>query len=176
MDDLSGKLGVEGDHETFAGASSGPRDAGPRQTAPGALGELLERTWSTWRKALREEEDQYTARVFTPFTREGKPVGAFELASGSGHGDGDDDGLGGIKALSRLGDHDPFGLSPFHLHALIRSTIRGAEDDTDDRWSERDRKRAAERALAALGERWRAGGRRPSAAERLPAPRPRAGP
>ncbi|MFD6988590.1 hypothetical protein [Streptomyces sp. NPDC059943] len=95
--------------------------------------------------------------MFTPFTREGKPVGAFELASGSGHGDGDDDGLDGIKALSRLGDYDPFGLSPFHLHALIRSTIRGAEGDTDDRWSERDRKRAAERALAALGERWRAG-------------------
>lgn len=53
--------------------------------------------------------------------------------------------------------HDPFGLWPFHLHALIRSTIRGAQDDTDDRWSERDWKQAAIRAFTALGEQWRAG-------------------
>lgn len=47
-----------------------------------------------------------------------------------------------------------FGLWPFHLHALIRSTIRTADDQTDDRWSPRDWREAAERAFTALGEQW----------------------
>ncbi|MEU1124664.1 ATP/GTP-binding protein [Streptomyces sp. NPDC005899] len=49
-----------------------------------------------------------------------------------------------------------FGLWPFHLHALIRSTIRTADDQTDDRWSPEDWQQAAERALAGLGEQWTA--------------------
>ncbi|WP_189749483.1 ATP/GTP-binding protein [Streptomyces tendae] len=52
---------------------------------------------------------------------------------------------------------NPFGLWPFHLHGLIRSTVRGADDQTDDRWSPRDWQQAAERSHAALGEQWRAG-------------------
>ncbi|WP_405546505.1 ATP/GTP-binding protein (plasmid) [Streptomyces goshikiensis] len=51
---------------------------------------------------------------------------------------------------------NPFGLWPFHLHGLIRSTIRSADDATDDRWSARDWKQAADRALAALGTQWAA--------------------
>ncbi|MFE4018488.1 ATP/GTP-binding protein [Streptomyces sp. NPDC059101] len=54
-----------------------------------------------------------------------------------------------------LVEENPFGLWPYHLHALIRSTIRSADDRTDDRWSAQDWRRAAERALAALGEQWR---------------------
>ncbi|MFJ1902046.1 MULTISPECIES: hypothetical protein [unclassified Streptomyces] len=46
---------------------------------------------------------------------------------------------------------DDFALWPFHLHALIRSTIRTADDQTDDRWSPRDWQHAAERTLTALG-------------------------
>lgn len=49
---------------------------------------------------------------------------------------------------------NPFGLWPFHLHALIRSTLRTADDASDDRWSPRDWQQAAERAFAALGEQW----------------------
>ncbi|MFK0203437.1 ATP/GTP-binding protein [Streptomyces lavendulae] len=49
-----------------------------------------------------------------------------------------------------------FSLWPYHLHALIRSTIRTADDATDDRWSSQDWKDAAERAFAALGEQWAA--------------------
>lgn len=49
---------------------------------------------------------------------------------------------------------NPFGLWPFHLHALIRSTIRTADDHADDRWSPRDWQQAAHRAFAALGEQW----------------------
>ncbi|MFC9431909.1 ATP/GTP-binding protein [Streptomyces sp. NPDC056987] len=49
---------------------------------------------------------------------------------------------------------NPFGLWPFHLHALIRSTIRTADDRTDDRWSPRDWQAAANRAFTALGEQW----------------------
>ncbi|MEU3500812.1 hypothetical protein ABZ726_08600 [Streptomyces hundungensis] len=30
---------------------------------------------------------------------------------------------------------DPFALWPFHLHGVVGSTIRTAEDPTDDRWS-----------------------------------------
>ncbi|OKI37470.1 ATP/GTP-binding protein [Streptomyces sp. TSRI0281] len=52
---------------------------------------------------------------------------------------------------------DVFGLWPFHLHALIRTTIRTADDLTDDRWSPTDWAQAAQRAHAALGEQWAAG-------------------
>ncbi|WP_328688030.1 ATP/GTP-binding protein [Streptomyces phaeochromogenes] len=50
--------------------------------------------------------------------------------------------------------HTPTGLWPYHLHALIRSTLRAAEDTTDDRWSPRDWKNAAERAHTAVGQQW----------------------
>ncbi|MFH8760220.1 ATP/GTP-binding protein [Streptomyces atroolivaceus] len=48
----------------------------------------------------------------------------------------------------------PFGLWPFHLHGLIRSTIRGADDHTDDRWTPHDWQQAAERAFTAVGGQW----------------------
>ncbi|MFB7825318.1 ATP/GTP-binding protein [Streptomyces hydrogenans] len=50
-----------------------------------------------------------------------------------------------------------FGLWPYYLHGLIRSTLRGADDHTDDRWTPADWHTAATRALAALGEQWAAG-------------------
>ncbi|MFD8549403.1 ATP/GTP-binding protein [Streptomyces sp. NPDC059649] len=50
--------------------------------------------------------------------------------------------------------HNAFGLWPFYLHALIRSTIRNADDQADDRWSPRDWQQAAQRAFNALGEQW----------------------
>ncbi|MGP3978989.1 ATP/GTP-binding protein [Streptomyces sp. 8N114] len=53
---------------------------------------------------------------------------------------------------------NPFGLWPFHLHDLIRSTLRNATDHTDDRWSPDDWLAAARRAHTALGEAWGAGG------------------
>ncbi|MGW1887232.1 hypothetical protein [Streptomyces sp. NPDC001970] len=49
---------------------------------------------------------------------------------------------------------DPFGLWPYHLHGLIRSTIRNAGDHADDRWSPHDWAQAVERAFNALGEQW----------------------
>ncbi|MFF1511840.1 ATP/GTP-binding protein [Streptomyces sp. NPDC058326] len=52
--------------------------------------------------------------------------------------------------------HDPFALWSYNLHALIRSTLRTADDATDDRWTDADWTAAATRALAALGEQWRA--------------------
>ncbi|MFJ7272815.1 tetratricopeptide repeat protein [Streptomyces sp. NPDC099050] len=52
---------------------------------------------------------------------------------------------------------DPFGLWPYSLHALIRSTLRTADDATDDSWTEDDWRAAAGRALAALGAQWAAG-------------------
>lgn len=55
---------------------------------------------------------------------------------------------------------DATSLWPFHLHQVVRSAIRHAEDHTDDRWSERDWQRAAERAMTALGHEWRHGPRR----------------
>ncbi|MFI9781077.1 hypothetical protein ACIHCV_41710 [Streptomyces sp. NPDC051956] len=55
---------------------------------------------------------------------------------------------------------DPTGLWPFHLHQVVRSAIRHADDHTDDRWSEQDWQRAAQRALAALGNEWECGPRR----------------
>ncbi|MFH9959051.1 ATP/GTP-binding protein [Streptomyces roseolus] len=50
---------------------------------------------------------------------------------------------------------DEFALWPHHLHALIRSTLRTADDATDDRWTDADWHAAAARALDALGEQWR---------------------
>ncbi|MDX2748288.1 ATP/GTP-binding protein [Streptomyces sp. NRRL_B-2557] len=52
---------------------------------------------------------------------------------------------------------EPFGLWPYHLHGLIRSTIRNADDHADDRWSPHDWHQAAQRALTALGKQWTAG-------------------
>ncbi|MCZ0983741.1 ATP/GTP-binding protein [Streptomyces diastatochromogenes] len=52
---------------------------------------------------------------------------------------------------------NPFGLWPYYLHGLIRSTIRGADDHTDDRWTPADWHAAATRALSALGAQWTAG-------------------
>ena len=49
---------------------------------------------------------------------------------------------------------DPHAVWPYHLHGVIRSTIRTAGDQADDRWSERDWTQAAVRALEAIGERW----------------------
>jgi hypothetical protein len=55
---------------------------------------------------------------------------------------------------------EPAGLWPFHLHQVVRSAIRHAEDHTDDRWSPQDWQRAATRALTALGHEWSHGPRR----------------
>ncbi|MEV5138927.1 ATP/GTP-binding protein [Streptomyces syringium] len=49
---------------------------------------------------------------------------------------------------------NPFVLWPHHLHGVIRSTLRTADDQTDDRWTPGDWHRAAERAFTALGEQW----------------------
>lgn len=51
---------------------------------------------------------------------------------------------------------NPFGLWPYHLHGLIRSTVRSADDQSDDRWSPSDWEQAAQRALTALGAQFRA--------------------
>ncbi|MEV7783613.1 ATP/GTP-binding protein [Kitasatospora sp. NPDC088351] len=45
-------------------------------------------------------------------------------------------------------------LWPYHLHAVVRSTIRRADDHTDDRWSDQDWASAATRAFDALGDQW----------------------
>ncbi|MBE8477727.1 MULTISPECIES: hypothetical protein [Streptomyces] len=49
---------------------------------------------------------------------------------------------------------------PFHLHDVIRAAIRNASDTGDDRWSQRDWQRAAQRAFTALADEWRHGPRR----------------
>ncbi|MCT2546224.1 ATP/GTP-binding protein [Streptomyces atratus] len=69
-------------------------------------------------------------------------------------------GLSHQAAAARLVERpfvreNPYALWPYHLHALIRSTLRTADDATDDRWTDADWQAAAERALAALGEQWR---------------------
>lgn len=70
---------------------------------------------------------------------------------------------------------DPFALWPFHLHALVHSTVQNADDHTDDRWSPQDCLHAAQRARTALGAAGRAH-TGPRDAGELPAPRPRPGP
>ncbi|GGN64168.1 ATP/GTP-binding protein [Streptomyces kronopolitis] len=55
---------------------------------------------------------------------------------------------------------DPYAIWPYHLHGAIRTTLRTADDHTEDRWTPADWHRAAERTLAALGRQWHgAGGR-----------------
>ena len=48
--------------------------------------------------------------------------------------------------------HQQSALWPFHLHQVIRSSIRSADDGTDDRWSAHDWKRAGHRAFCAVGD------------------------
>ncbi|MEU2624768.1 ATP/GTP-binding protein [Streptomyces sp. NPDC007157] len=47
------------------------------------------------------------------------------------------------------------GVWPFHVHDLVRAAIRNADDGSDDRWSEQDWQRAAQRAFHALESQWR---------------------
>lgn len=49
----------------------------------------------------------------------------------------------------------PSGVWPFHVHDLIRAAIRNADDGSDDRWSDQDWQRAAQRAFHALESQWR---------------------
>ncbi|MCJ0875251.1 ATP/GTP-binding protein [Streptomyces sp. AP-93] len=49
---------------------------------------------------------------------------------------------------------DPYAIWPYHLHGAIRSALQTADDHTDDGWTHTDWQRAAERALAALGDQW----------------------
>ncbi|MER8188572.1 ATP/GTP-binding protein [Kitasatospora sp. NPDC094015] len=49
---------------------------------------------------------------------------------------------------------NPLAPWPYHLHAVVRSTIRRADDHTDDRWSDQDWANAAHRAFDALGDQW----------------------
>ncbi|MFI6689190.1 ATP/GTP-binding protein [Streptomyces sp. NPDC050485] len=51
---------------------------------------------------------------------------------------------------------DPYAIWPYHLHGAIRAAVRTADEATGDGWTRADWQRAAERALAALGEQWRA--------------------
>ncbi|MGW0538153.1 ATP/GTP-binding protein [Streptomyces sp. NPDC003032] len=61
-----------------------------------------------------------------------------------------------LRLIERPFVHEnPFGLWPHHLHGLIRSTVRNADDQADDRWTARDWEQAAQRALTALGEQFR---------------------
>lgn len=48
-------------------------------------------------------------------------------------------------------DTDPAAPWPYHLHNLIREAIREADETAEDRWSQADWKRAAQRAFDALG-------------------------
>ncbi|MFJ9777635.1 hypothetical protein ACIRVF_41420 [Kitasatospora sp. NPDC101157] len=49
---------------------------------------------------------------------------------------------------------DQLALWPYHLHAVVRSTIRRADDHTDDRWPNQDWASTAARTFDALGDQW----------------------
>lgn len=49
-------------------------------------------------------------------------------------------------------DTDPGAPWPYRLHNLVRDAVREADSTSDDRWSAADWRRAAQRALTALGE------------------------
>ncbi|MEV7177798.1 ATP/GTP-binding protein [Kitasatospora sp. NPDC093679] len=58
---------------------------------------------------------------------------------------------------------NPLAPWPYHLHGVVRSAVRRADDQSDDRWSDQDWASAALRAFDALGRQWTgtpAGGRR----------------
>ncbi|MFC9654001.1 MULTISPECIES: ATP/GTP-binding protein [unclassified Streptomyces] len=74
-------------------------------------------------------------------------------------------GLAHDAAALRLSERpfirdEPTALWPLHLHDVVRSAIRHAPDQTDDRWSPQDWQRAATRALSALGHEFSHGPRR----------------
>ncbi|NJQ01162.1 ATP/GTP-binding protein [Streptomyces zingiberis] len=48
-------------------------------------------------------------------------------------------------------DTDPGAPWPYHLHDLLREAIRGADETSEDRWSDADWRRAAQRAFNAIG-------------------------
>ncbi|MFC4467745.1 CRISPR-associated helicase Cas3' [Streptomyces xiangluensis] len=93
---------------------STPRDSsplieavyGPRQTtSDSAWKPLLDRTRTQWQHDLDQERKEAKSRVVRPYIGPRRtPTGIRELASGALHGDGDEGGIAGIRAVSRLGD------------------------------------------------------------------------
>jgi CRISPR-associated endonuclease/helicase Cas3 len=74
------------------------QDAGAAQT-------LLDRTHASYLEALADEARQAEERLFLPYTRRRRtPVDTYDLASGTNQGDGDNGGVAGIAAVSRLGE------------------------------------------------------------------------
>ncbi|WP_123666448.1 ATP/GTP-binding protein [Actinocorallia herbida] len=76
-------------------------------------------------------------------------------------------GLDRDSAVLRLTDRPfvetaPGAVWPYHLHELVRTAVRSADTSSEDRWSERDWRRAAQRAFDALGAEFERGGREPS--------------
>jgi CRISPR-associated endonuclease/helicase Cas3 len=137
---------------------STPRDSGllieavygPRQKADDAWAPLLERSWTDWQNTLSQEKNEASARVIRPYPGKRRtPVGIKDLASGSAHGDGDEGGLAGIRAVSRLGDpsitviclyqqphgrltYDPAGALPANLtHHTQTSTASYRQQQRD---------------------------------------------
>lgn len=62
---------------------------------------------------------------------------------------------------------DDGALWPYHVHALIREAVRGADHGTADQWTARDWQVAAERTTAALGSEWTRASGAGGAAKRL---------
>ncbi|AHH16506.1 CRISPR-associated helicase [Nocardia nova SH22a] len=77
---------------------------GAEPRAAGELGQLLDRTWNQWKMALNTEQAEASARAVNPYKCNMTPIGVAELASGAGHGDGEEGGAAGIRSRSRLGD------------------------------------------------------------------------
>ncbi|MCO6003390.1 hypothetical protein NE236_00160 [Actinoallomurus purpureus] len=48
-------------------------------------------------------------------------------------------------------DADPGAPWPYHLHDVVRAAVRDADSSSEDRWSDADWRRAAQRAFDALG-------------------------
>ncbi|MEE1931296.1 CRISPR-associated helicase Cas3' [Streptomyces sp. TRM 70351] len=78
---------------------------GPQHTPTGPWGTLLDRTWNAWQETLTEERKQAHERGLHPYQGERRvPTEILGLASGRLHGDGDEGGASGIRAVSRLAD------------------------------------------------------------------------
>ena len=59
-------------------------------------------------------------------------------------------------------DHLPGAPWPYHLHDLVRTAVRDTDTTSDDRWSDADWRRAAQRAFNALGQEYARRGDEPS--------------
>ncbi|GAB2713812.1 CRISPR-associated helicase Cas3' [Kitasatospora kifunensis] len=83
----------------------GTTGIGTSGVGTGPLAALLQRTWDAWQRALKDGDAEAGARSFRPYVGPHHvAVTVSSLVSGRDQGEGEEGGMAGLRALTRLGN------------------------------------------------------------------------